>query len=205
MDPQWSPPPPTAGPPGAPGQYGGGMEPPPGPPPGYPPAPSAGYPSAAPSGPGYQAAPKGLGGMAADPSTLAATGLLAAVLFAIVGGLFEAVTSAPVGGFRGHLLNLTDTVDVGDVALLGIAVALLLLTPDPPGGIGRPILLRVTAALAGVITVFGVIRALVLISESGSGALRFGTFVATVGVALAAGTVGFYAATESFLKKKGRI
>jgi hypothetical protein len=143
--------------------------------------------------------------MAADPSTLAATGLLAAVLFAIVGGLFEAVVAQPVGGFRGHLLNLTDTVDVGDVAVLGIAVVLLLLTPDPPGGIGRPLLLRAAAALAGVITVFGIIRALVLISVSGSGFLRFGTFVATVGVAIAAGTVGFYAATESFLKKKGQI
>ena len=202
-------PPPDAGYPQPPAGYpqppAGYPQPPAGYPPqaGYPAPPQAGYP-APPAG--YPAAPpKGLGGMAADPSTLAATGLLAAVLFAIVGGLFEAIVARPFGGIRGHLLNLTDTSDVGDVALLGIAVALLLLTPDPPGGIGRPLLLRVTAGLAGVITFFGIIRALVLISESGSGFLRFGTFVATVGVAVAAATVGFYAATESFLKKKGQI
>jgi len=143
--------------------------------------------------------------MASDPSTLAATGLIAAVLFAVVGGLIAFVGHPLAYGFRGRLLNLTDTVDVGDVALLGVAVALLLLTPDPPGGFARSVLLQVTAALAAIIALFGVIRALVVISQDLGLAYRFSGFVATVGVALAAATVAFYAAKESFLKKKGRI
>jgi hypothetical protein len=142
-------------------------------------------------------------GMFLDASTLASTGLIAAVLFAIVAGAINAFGDA--GRFQDHLLALTDTVDVGDVALLGIAVALLLLTPDPPGGIDRSTLLRVDAVLAGVIAVFGVVRALVLIADEGPAALRFAGFLATVGVALAAATVAFYAATESFLKKRGEI
>jgi len=143
--------------------------------------------------------------MAADPSTLAATGLIGAVVFAIVGGFLGFLGHPLVLGFRGRLLNLTDTVDVGDVALLGIAVALLLLTPDPPGGLSRSLLLQATAALAAVITLFGVIRALVIISEDIGVAARLSGFVATVGVATAAATVGFYAAKESFLKRQGRI
>lgn len=152
-------------------------------------------------------APHGLAGIAADPSTLASTGLLAAVLFSVVAGVLELFTkNAAMAGFPGHLLNLTDTVDLGDVAILGIAVALLLLTPDPPGGVDRSLLLRADAALAGVITVFGVVRSLVLIARTAdTGLIRFGNFVTTLGVAVAAATVGFYAATESFLKKKGRI
>ena len=142
-------------------------------------------------------------GMFHDASTLASTGLIGAVLFAIAAGVIQAFVDA--GRFQDHLLALTTTVDVGDVALLGIAVALLLLTPDPPGGIERSTLLRTTAVLAGVIAVFGVIQALVLISDEGSAALRIGSFVATVGMALAAATVSFYAATESFLKKRGEI
>src|SRR3954449_12027942 len=146
----------------------------------------------------------GLQGMVSDASTLASTGLIVAVFFAIVGGIIGAF--ADVAGTRAHLLNLTDTVDVGDVALLGVAVALLLLTPDPPGGINRPTLLQSVAVLSGVITVFGVIRALVLISDSATdGALRASGFVSTVGVAVAAATVAYYAARESFLKKAGRI
>jgi len=144
--------------------------------------------------------------MVSDPSTLAATGLIAAVLFAIGAGLI-AVLGKPVlgGGFRARLLNLTDTVDVGDVALLGLAVALLLLTPDPPGGFARSLLLQLTAALAGIIAVYGLIRALVLISSDIGVAFRLSGFIATVGVAIAAATIAFYAAKESFLKKQGRI
>ena len=148
----------------------------------------------------------GLQGMVSDASTLASTGLIFAVLFAIIGGVIGAFADVAGAGTRAHLLNLTDTVDVGDVALLGVAVALLLLTPDPPGGINRPTLLQLVAVLAGVITVFGVIRALVLISDSGSdGTLRAAGFVSTVGVAVGAATVAYYAARESFLKKEGRI
>jgi len=143
--------------------------------------------------------------MAADPSTLAATGLVAAVIFAIGAGLIGFLGEPLVGGFRGRLLNLTNTVDVGDVALLGIAVALLLLTPDPPGGLSRSLLLQVTAGLAGIITIYGLIRALVILSEDVSVSIGLSGFVATLGVAVAAATVGFYAAKESFLKKGGRI
>jgi hypothetical protein len=146
---------------------------------------------------------EGVGGMFRDAATLAATGLIAAVVFATVAGLFGLLADPASGGFRGRLLALTDTVDVGDVALLGIAVALLLLTVDPPGGIDRAILLRVASALAGIITIYGIIRALVLISDSAtSGLLRFDGFLATVGVAIAAFTVAYYAATESFMKKR---
>jgi hypothetical protein len=144
--------------------------------------------------------------MTADPSTLAATGLLAAVLFAVVAGIINFFGGPPEGmTFSDRLLALTETVDVGDVALLGIAVALLLLTPDPPGGIDRPLLLRVAALLAAVIAVYGVIRALVLLANDGVMLFRFAGFIATIGVAIAAATVAFYAAKESFLKQEGRI
>jgi hypothetical protein len=140
--------------------------------------------------------------MLQDPPTLAATGLIAAEVFAVVAGWFGFLADPLSSGFRGRLLNLTNTVDVGDVALLGIAVALLLLTVDPPGGIPRSLLLQVTAVLAAIMAVYGVIRALVVLSEKGLVLLRFDGFLATVGVAIAAGTVAFYAASESFLKSR---
>jgi len=143
--------------------------------------------------------------MVADPSTLAATGLIAAVVFATGAGLIGFLADPSFAGFRGRLLALTNTVDVGDVALLGIAVALLLLTPDPPGGFARPLLLQATAGLSGIISIYAVIRSLVLISSEGSAPLLLSAFVATVGVGIAAATIGFYAAKESFLKKEGRI
>lgn len=146
-----------------------------------------------------------MAGMVADPSTLAATGLIAAVLFAIGAGLIAVLGNPGSAGMRGRLLNLTNTVDVGDVALLGVAVALLLLTPDPPGGLARPLLLQLTALLAGIISFYAVIRSLVLISLDTDAAARVAGFIATVGVGLAAATVAFYAAKESFLKKEGRI
>jgi hypothetical protein len=147
----------------------------------------------------------GVQGIIADPATLASTGLLIAVLFAVVAGIIGFFTDANVitSGFRGRMLNLTDTVDVGDVALLGIAVALLLLTPDPPGGVRRDLLMQVDCVLAAIITVYGVIRALVLISVSGSSALRLSGFISTVGVAIAAATIAFWAARESFMKQAG--
>jgi hypothetical protein len=157
------------------------------------------------SDPQGQPAPGGVGSMTADPSTLASTGLLAAVLFAVVAGLFNFLGDPGSAGAKGRLLALTETVDVGDVALLGIAVALLLLTPDPPGGIDRPLLLRLDALLAAVIAVFGVIRALVVVVDGGDFFHAFAGVIATVGVALAAATVAFYAAKESFLKGEGRI
>jgi hypothetical protein len=157
------------------------------------------------SDPQGQTSPGGLSGMTADPSTLASTGLLAAVLFAVVAGFINFVGDPGGTGFKGRLLALTVTVDVGDVALLGVAVALLLLTPDPPGGIDRPLLLQLDALLAAVITVFGVVRALVVLADEGDFFHNLAGFIATVGVALAAATVAFYAAKESFLKREGRI
>ena len=146
----------------------------------------------------------GIQGIIKDPATLAAPGLLIAVLFAIVGGVVGFFTTANAldTGFKARMLNLTDTVDVGDVALLGIGVALLLLTPDPPGGVRRDLLMQADCLLAAIITAFGVIRALVIISVSGSGALRLSNFIATVGVAIAAATVAFWAARESFMKQR---
>jgi hypothetical protein len=144
--------------------------------------------------------------MTADPSTLAATGLLAAALFALFAGVIGFLADPPVGqGFRYRLLNLTEVVDVGDVALLGVAVALLLLTPDPPGGVSRSLLLQVAAGVAAIITVYGVIRALVYVSDDVSVAIGVTRFLAALGVAIAAATLAFYAAKESFLKKEGRI
>ena len=106
------------------------------------------------------------------------------------------------GGVRARLLNLTNTVDVGDVAVLGIAVALLVLTPDPPGGLRRAVLLQLSALLSAIIAVSGLVRAITLLTQSGiSDAFRLNGFVGTVGVAIAAATIAFYAAKESFLKK----
>ena len=56
--------------------------------------------------------------------------------------------------------------------------------------------------LAAIMALYGVIRAVVVLSESGSAVLRFDSFVATIGVALGAATIAFYAASESFLKKR---
>jgi hypothetical protein len=217
-----SPPPPY--PPPTPGQ---GSFPPPGiqqpggqQPGGYPPAgasqpggqqpgsyPPAGSPPSAPSTTTTTTTTKsgGMAGMVADPSTLAATGLIAAVLFAIVAGLIAVLGDPGPSGTRGRLLNLTNTVDVGDVALLGLAVALLLLTPDPPGGLARPLLLQLTALLAAIISVYAVVRALTIVSSDTDAAAQFAGFIATVGVGIAAATIAFYAAKESFLKKEGRI
>jgi hypothetical protein len=142
---------------------------------------------------------RGLRGIVKDPSTLASTGLLLAVVFAVLAGVLGFAADPGTEGFRGRLLSLTDTVDVGDVALLGIAVALLVLTPDPPGGIRRSSLLSLDAGLGGVITIYGIVRAIALVTQEGSGFLRSSAFIATIGVAVAAATVGFYAARESFL------
>ena len=101
----------------------------------------------------------------------------------------------------GPFLNLTDTVDVGDIALLGIAAALLLLTFDPPGGFPRPKLLAVDSGLAIIIACYGIIRTIVLISQSGPGLARLDQALATLGVAIAAATVAYYTARESFAKR----
>ena len=144
---------------------------------------------------------KGVKGMFQDPSTLASTGLLIAVLFAIVGGLINVLENTGGADIKERVLALTNTVDVGDVALLGIAVALLLVTPDPPGGIPRPLLLQFSAVLAGVITVFEVLRSVVIMMGDTPALTRLAGLVATLGVAIAAFTVSFYAAKESFLKE----
>jgi uncharacterized membrane protein len=80
------------------------------------------------------------------------------------------------------------------VAVLGVAVALLVLTPDPPGGIPRKILLQWSVALGVIISVFAVIRAFVEVSIDGAAIGRLQGFLATIGVAIAAATVAFYAA-----------
>src|SRR5437762_2270754 len=131
----------------------------------------------------------GLTGMAADPSTLAATGLIIAEIFAVIAGIIGVFADPVTGGVRARLLNLTDTVDVGDVAVLGIAVALLLVTPDPPGGIRRPLLLQLSALLGAIISISGIVRAITLVSQSGSTALRIDSFLATIGVAIASATI----------------
>lgn len=144
------------------------------------------------------AEPTGFSGLFQDPSTLAATGLLLAVLFAIVAGLFSGLEE---GTIQEHLLALTNTVDVGDVALLGIAGALLVVTPDPPGGIPRPLLLQAATLFAAIIAVFGVVRAVVVVSEAGTTFGRVSGFLATLGVALASATVAFWTAKESLVKE----
>lgn len=146
--------------------------------------------------------PKGFSGLFQDPSTLAATGLLAAVGFAIVAGLLSVVSDVGTDDIKVRLTALTDTVDVGDVALLGIAIVLLLLTPDPPGGVPRPLLMQFDAVLSGVIAVFGIVRAVVTLATEGDMLAKVGSTLATLGVALAAFTVAFYAAKESFLKEE---
>lgn len=152
--------------------------------------------------PGIPNEPKGFLGMFQDPATLAATGLLLAVLLAVIAGLINVLDGASVIGAQARLMALTDTVDSGDVALVGIAVALLLVTPDPPGGIPRSLLLQFSAVIAGVIGIFGVIRAMVLLFDANSDAMLRGSgFLATLGVAAAAATVSFYAAKESFRKE----
>jgi hypothetical protein len=139
--------------------------------------------------------------MMQDAPTLAATGLIAAVTLAVVAGFIGFLVDPGTAGFRGRLLNLTDTVDVGDVALLGIAAVLLLVTFDPPGGIPRVKLLAVVSGLAAILTGYGLIRTIVLISESGSALMRLDGAVATLGVAIAAATVGYYTARASFFTR----
>ena len=153
--------------------------------------------------PAAQGDASGVSGMFQDPSTLAATGLIVAVAFAVVAGGFNFL--ADWGTFRGRLGALTNTVDVGDVAFLGIAVLLLLVTPDPPGGIERSLLLRVTAVLAGVITCYGALQAVLIATGGGEFFNQLASFVATGGWAIGSATVAFYAAKESFLKKEGLI
>ncbi len=146
--------------------------------------------------------PKGFSGMFQDPATLAATGLLVAVLFAVIAGLINVLDGTTALDAQARFMALTDTVDSGDVALVGIAVALLLVTPDPPGGIPRSLLLQFSAVISGVIAVFGIIRSLVLLFDGDSATLLRGSgFLATLGVATAAATVSFYAAKESFRKE----
>jgi len=142
--------------------------------------------------------------MLADASTLASTGLLAAVLFATGAGIINFLGDPGTAGFRGRLLQLTNTVDVGDVALLGIAVALLLLTPDPPGGFSRKLLLQVDALLGVIIAIFGIVRALVVLTEPHVAFLfRSASFISNIGVVIAAATVAFYAAKESANRAPG--
>jgi hypothetical protein len=143
-----------------------------------------------------------MGGLFRDPSTLAATGLLIASLFNVIAGLVNVFTDPEGEGVRGRLLSLTDVVEIGDVALLAVAAALLVLTVDPPGGISRPFLLKSTSVLAAVITVFGVLRAVVFASLDGPVTYRVAGFVVTIGIAVAAATVSFWAARESFLKEQ---
>lgn len=141
-----------------------------------------------------------MGGMFRDPATLAGTGLLIASAFAILAGFINFLQDPLVDGFRGRLVSLTDVVNIGDVAILGLVVGLLVLTVDPPGGIDRRFLLNVTSAFATIIAVFGVVRAVVLASLDGSWPGRTAAFLATIGLAIAAATVAYWAARESFLK-----
>jgi hypothetical protein len=136
--------------------------------------------------------PSGVSGLGQDPSTLASTGLLAAELLAVIAGVLNAFATAP--DLQTRLLALTTSVDVGDVAVLGVAVALLVLTPDPPGGIPRRILLQWSVILGVIIAVFATIRAFVDLTADGDFIPRGQSFLATIGVAIASATVAFYAA-----------
>jgi len=158
-----------------------------------------GFPTTTPATPDADAI-GGMKGMAADPSTLASTGLLLAVLLAIVAGFLHVIAEAV--DTESRLLALTGTVDSGDVALVGIAVALLLCTPDPPGGIHRSLLLQFAAVLAGIITIFELIRTAAIVMGDGTAIVLTSDVLATLGVAAAAATVSFYAAKESFLKEE---
>ena len=158
-------------------------------------------PGSAPPPPQSGPAPVGaMGGMFQDPSTLAATGLLVASVFNLIGGFINALSDPLGDGVRGRLLQLTDVVEIGDVALLGLVVALLVLTVDPPGGISRSTLLNTTAGISGIVAAFGVLRAFLLVAESGAWPFRIAGFLVTIGVTLAAATVAYWAARESFLK-----
>ena len=141
--------------------------------------------------------PSGFSGWFHDPATLAASGLLLAVGCAVLAGFLNVMVSAGAPDLHDRLMALTETVDVGDIALLGIAVALLVITPDPPGGIDRPVLLRFGVLLGVIITIFGAIRSVTLVLEPGSRLFRVSGFIATFGVAVAAATIAFYAAREA--------
>lgn len=148
----------------------------------------------------------GLAGMFNDAATLVATGLLIASAFAIVSGMINFLGDpGPLGGLRERIIALTITVDVGDIALLGVAVAMLVLTPDPPGGIPRKVLLLVTSGLSAIIAVFGVIRALEVISRDGGVIFRFAGFVATSGLVIAATTIAFFALKEANARGTNKI
>lgn len=146
--------------------------------------------------------PSGFKGIFNDPSTLAATGFILAVLCSVTAGLVNFLSDPGGGDFRARLMLLTDTVDIGDVAVLGLAIALMVLTPDPPGGVPRPLLMQTVSLLAGVAGVFGLVRSLVLLSAEGDVASRLANFVTTMGVAVAAATVAFYAARESLITER---
>ncbi len=177
--------------------------------PGYPPqqpvyqAPQQPQPGYPPQQPAYQApqqptAAKSMSGVFDDAATLVASGLLVAIAFAIVAGFINFLGDpGPLGGFRERLLALTLTVDVGDIALLGVAVAMLVLTPDPPGGIPRKVLLLAAGGMSAIITLFGVIRALVVLTAEGEILFRFAAFVATSGLVLAAATIAFFAMKQA--------
>lgn len=144
---------------------------------------------------------KGVNGLFSDAATLVATGLLLASAFAILaGGINFLGDPGKYGGLRERIVALTITVDVGDIALLGVAVAMLVLTPDPPGGIPRKVLLWISAALSAIITLLGVIRGLEVITEDGSGIYRFAGFVATAGLVVAAATIAFFSAKEASVR-----
>jgi len=85
---------------------------------------------------------------------------------------------------------------------LCVSVSLWLVTPDPPGGIPRSLLLQFSAVLAGIMTVFELIRTVVVATGDGTTISKLSDILATFGVAAAAATVSFYAAKESFLKER---
>lgn len=150
---------------------------------------------------GGQSASKNLGGMFNDAATLVATGLLVAAAFAIFAGFINFLGDpGPFGGLRERIVALTITVDVGDIALLGVAVAMLVLTPDPPGGIPRKYLLWVTAGLSAIITVLGGIRALEVLTNKSDFIFRFAGFVAITGLVIAAATIAFFAIKEASVR-----
>ena len=69
-------------------------------------------------------------------------------------------------------------------------------------GGGGQLASELSALLGAIISISGIVRAITLVSQSGSTALRIDSFLATIGVAIASATIAFYAAKVGFLKQQ---
>ena len=142
-----------------------------------------------------------MGGLFRDPSTLAATGLLIASSFNVIAGLINVFTD-PRGKASEDGCCRSPTWWRSAMWPCWRWPPPSWCSPSTPGGISRPFLLNTTSVLAAVVAVFGVIRAVApLASLDGPVTYRVAGFVVTIGIAVAAATVSYWAARESFLKE----